>query len=153
MKCILIFVCIAFAFCTTGKKSSRENQLSMNITSCGSYEVRKANVKLGYLVNSLEVVKIPNELYLQYFTSFEAKVLEQYSSSFNKFKRIYHFTLSSDNDTILIGIMIREKRLESHPDWKCNYQAVEEYFKGDSRKETALYFNTKTQIFQYGIDR
>ncbi|HZJ20828.1 MAG TPA: hypothetical protein VFD35_10820 [Pricia sp.] len=88
--------------CNTTKLTNKrigDNQITVNLSQCGSYEVKSNETTIGYIVKPFVVqVERTKEI-----TEFERKLRIKYKNKFNKDYRTYAFTTNRAGDTILIS--------------------------------------------------
>ncbi len=120
---LLGLVIISCKSITSADKNKAYNQITTNITKCGSYEVKNNQETIGYAVKPY-VVKVDR---VKEITEFEQKLKTRHKDNFNKDYRAYAFTTDRAGDTILMISFLSSKQAENMPDWKCELQDVDAY--------------------------
>ncbi|SFW68318.1 hypothetical protein SAMN02927921_03291 [Sinomicrobium oceani] len=100
-----------------------DNQITISLTECGSYEVKNNQVTIGYAVKRF-IVEVDR---VKEITEFERKLRVKYKNKFNKDYRVYTFTTDRAGDTILMTLFLSSKQVENNPNWKCQLQEVGTY--------------------------
>ena len=93
---------------------------------CGSYEVKNYESPIGYAVKPF-IIEVENRG--AEITKFENLIKSSYNNDYRNFLRVYLFTKNSAGDTILNVIMLKPKLAYSIPNWQCEEQDVDTYFR------------------------
>jgi len=123
------------------KTTNNEIDITLNVTECGSYEVKNNNKTIGYVVKPFIINKVNR---INEITDFEQKLKIKYKNKFKKKYRIYAFTLDRAGDTILLTHFLYPKKLQNNPDWKCMLQAVNVY----PKKTFVVFYNCSKNRFK-----
>ena len=117
---------MALASCNVSKKiiNTRDLNITLGKTECGSYEVKNNRELIGYVVKPfyVEVEKKEN-----YIIQFEKLLKANYSDYYDRFYRTYWFSKNSGSDTLILVEMLSTKQLSSIPNWQCEEQEVDTY--------------------------
>lgn len=143
----LIFVLVLVLSCNTTKLISKnvgDNQITVDSTQCGSYEVKSNETIIGYVVKPF-VVEVNRT---EEITKFERKLKMEYENKFNKDYRTYAFTTDRAGDTILMTLFLSSKQAENIPNWKCELQEVDNYPKSSEW----VYYNCSKNRFKVPSD-
>lgn len=128
MKQLLAIGLLVFTSCSMSKQIIKTKDISISLTKmqCGSYEVKNYESAIGYAVKPfiIEIANRDTEI-----TKFENLVKSSYNNRYRNFLRIYLFTKNSTGDTILNVIMLKPKLAYSIPNWQCEEQDVDTYFR------------------------
>lgn len=139
----VLFVLVLVMSCNTTKltnKSIGDNQITIDSTECGSYEVKSDKTAIGYVVKPF-VVEVDK---IEVITEFERKLKTKYKNKFNKDYRSYTFTTDRAGDTILMTLFLSSKQAENIPNWKCELQEVDNYPKSSEW----VYYNCSKNRFK-----
>lgn len=139
----VLFVLVLILSCNTAKltnKSIGDNQITVDSTQCGSYEVKSNETTIGYVVKPF-VVEVDRT---EEITEFERKLKMKYENKFNKDYRTYAFTTDRAGDTILMTLFLSSKQAENIPNWKCELQEVDTYPKSSEW----VYYNCSKNRFK-----
>ena len=117
-----------------------DNQITIGLTECGSYEVKNNQVTIGYAVKRF-IVEVDR---VKEITEFERKLRVKYKNKFNKDYRIYTFTTDRAGDTILISKFLSSKQVENNPNWKCQLQEVGTY----PKRSVNIFYNCSKNRFK-----
>jgi len=150
IKVKIIFIIIVFELVTSCKtsvlisQSTADNQITIDSTQCGSYEVKSNETTIGYVVKPF-VVEVDR---LKEITEFERKLRVKYKNKFNRDYRTYAFTTDRAKDTILITLFLSSKQGENIPGWKCELQDVSTY----PKRSEWVYYNCSKNRFKVPSD-
>lgn len=123
----LIIVLVVLTSCNTSKKIINTKDISISLTKiqCGSYEVKNNESVIGYAVKPF-IIEVDR---MKEITRFENLSKSNYKNRYEKFYRIYLFTKNSIGDTALNVIMIKPKHASLIPDWQCEEQELDTYWR------------------------
>jgi len=117
-----------------------DGKIRVNLTECGSYEVKNNQISIGYLVKPF-FVKVDE---VSEITDFEKKLKNKYRKKLKNKIRIFFFTKNRDGDTILMTHFLSSKYLQKIPDWKCELQEVGTY----PRRTISIDYNCSKNRFK-----
>jgi|SRR5690606_10705711 len=131
-----------FVSCNSIKstQSTADNEITVDLTECESYEVKNNGTTLGYAVKPF-VVEVDR---VKEITEFERKLKTKYKNKFNKHYRSYTFTTDRAGDTILMTLFLSSKQAENIPNWKCELQEIDNYPKSSEW----VYYNCSKNRFK-----
>jgi len=139
----VLFVLVLVLSCNTTKLTNKnigDNQIIIDSTECGSYEVKSDQTTIGYVVKPF-VVEVDRT---EEITEFERKLKTKYKNKFNKYYRSYTFTTDRAGDTILMTLFLSSKQAENILNWKCELQEVDAYPKSSEW----VYYNCSKNRFK-----
>ncbi len=125
LKLILLTLSLwgSIASCKSIIQDQIPNQITTELTDCGSYYVKTNGTIIGYAVKPF-VVKIDRA---KEITEFEKKLKMQYKNKFKNDYRAYAFTTDIVGDTILMTSFLSLNQVENIPDWKCELLDIDAY--------------------------
>jgi hypothetical protein len=128
-------ILLLFPTCLITKISTEisNHDITLEKTSCGSYEV-KNNLKLiGFLVKPFYVQVDKKE---KYISEFEDSLTKRFTGYYDKLFRVYWFGKNRVSDTIIFVYLLSPKQLALIPDAKCEEQEADLYNKLYKKKGT-----------------
>jgi hypothetical protein len=128
---VILFVLGLVVSCKSIKSTNQtiaNNQITVDLTECGSYEVKNNQTTIGYAVKPF-VVEVDR---VKELTEFEQKLKTKYKDKFKKDYRVYSFTKDRAGDTILNTIFLASRHTKNIPNWECELQEVDIYWPKNS---------------------
>lgn len=144
MNKIIFIACITLLSCHTAKKiTTSNNEMNVSKTQCGSYEIKKGNTVLGYVVQPF-YIKFPD---MEQGIKNEVSVLEtllseKYSTYYDNSLRVYYFTINRSKDTIIDVLMLTKKQADLISNWQCEFLDVDQYKTKHRHKSSKEYPDT-----------
>ncbi len=116
-------ICGLIASCKSMIIDQIPDQITTELTICGSYEVKSNQATIGYAVKPFIVEMDRAEEIME----FERKLKLKYKNKFNKDLRAYAFTTDIAGDTILMTSFLSPNKVKNLPLWKCKLLDVDTY--------------------------
>jgi len=149
MKLLIIIGLLILASCNVSKpviSNTKDISISLPKMQCGSYEVRNSETVIGYVVKPF-IVELNRSAEI---TQFEKLLRASYANRYDNFFRVYLFTKNNSADTILNVIFLNPKLAFSIPNWKCEEQDVDTYFRSKKypRSSNSITYNCSKARFK-----
>lgn len=127
MKQVLTISLFVSLSCNTAKPIINTKKISISLTKmqCGSYEVKNNENTIGYAVKPF-IIEVNKSTEI---TRAENLIKFNSLNHYDNFFRIYVFTKNSAGDTILDVTFLKPKLAYSIPNWQCEEQDVDTYFR------------------------
>lgn len=123
---ILLYFFVFLFSCDVSKKviSTKDLNIIISKTKCGSYDVKNNEILIGYIVKPF-VTEIDRKK--DYINQVEKLLQVNYSDYYNKFYRVYWFSKDNVSDIILQVVMLSSRQTKSIPYWECEEQDIDVY--------------------------